>query len=213
MLVARQIRIAGLHLCNSLTRAGILCSADSMFVTGMELRQIVWLCAAKKSVGIIWLSNDVFADLSTGTSRWPISFYREAGRQRGNRRPPVAPDKLEAPSASDEAGATHNQLHGSRSASGRAHHDRDPHFNFDRRNGDWRNRLVARHRTLATIRKPPRSVEAAPDVRPVRARRSAAISQAAGAIGEAVNQNSASSPQCPLYPQKQTSAESIAMST
>jgi hypothetical protein len=29
----------------------ILCSADSMFVTGMELPQIVWLCAAKK-VGI-----------------------------------------------------------------------------------------------------------------------------------------------------------------
>jgi hypothetical protein len=84
-----------------------LCSADSMFVPGMELPQIVWLCAAKIGRNI-WLSNDVFAELSTGTSRWPISFYREAGRQRGNRRPPVAPDKLEAPSASDEAGATHN---------------------------------------------------------------------------------------------------------
>jgi hypothetical protein len=58
----------------------------------------------KKSVGIIWLSNDVFAELSTGTSRWPISFYREAGRQRGNRRPPVAPDKLEAPSPSAKPG-------------------------------------------------------------------------------------------------------------
>ena len=46
--------------------------------------------------------------LTAGTSRWTISFYHKAGRQRGNRRPPVAPDKLEAPSASDEAGATPN---------------------------------------------------------------------------------------------------------